>query len=96
LAILGQNETYTLCFLALLPSLSKNRFCATEGADIYRRYKQIQLLKKLEYCSQHNVLHYECYHCQTKIFQPALLLIIFKAKLSSEYVLKQKFKPKYT
>jgi len=32
-------------------SLSKNRFRATEEADIYRRYKQIKLLKKLKYCS---------------------------------------------
>jgi len=42
------------------PTLTKNRFCTTEDADIYRRCKQIEhFLKKLEYCSQHNVLHYE-------------------------------------
>jgi len=41
LAILGQIETYILCFLALSSSLykKKNRFRATKGADIYRRYK---------------------------------------------------------
>jgi len=32
-------------------SLSKIRFRATEKADIYRRYKQIQHLKKLKNCS---------------------------------------------
>jgi len=30
------------------PSLSKHRSHAIEGADIYRRYKQIQHLKKIE------------------------------------------------
>jgi len=40
-------------------SLSKNRFCATEEADIYRRYKQIHYFKKIG-ISQHNVLRYEC------------------------------------
>jgi len=64
--------------LPLLPSLSKNRYCAIEGADIYRRYKQIQHLKKLEYYSRHNVLHYKCYHCQTKFFSQSYLLILFK------------------
>jgi len=29
--------------------------------------------KKLGYCSQHNVLRYECYHCQTKVFSPSYL-----------------------
>jgi len=38
LGILGQNETYILCFLALSPLLSKNRSHTIEGADIYRRY----------------------------------------------------------
>jgi len=42
---LGQNKTYILCFLVLSSPLSKIRSRATEGADIFRRYKQIQLLK---------------------------------------------------
>jgi len=76
----------------LTPSLFKNRICTTEGADIYRRSKQIQhFSKKLEYCLQHNVLDFECYHCQTKIFGPSYLLILFKVQLSSEYVLKRVF-----
>jgi len=44
---------------------------------------------------QQNVFHYECYHCQTKIFNSSDLVILFKVQLSSEYVLKQEFKPKY-
>jgi len=78
LTILGENETYIFSFVALLPSLSENRSRATKGADIYRRYKQFQHLKKLKYCSQHNKLRYECYHCQTKIFSLSYLLILFK------------------
>jgi len=47
LAILGQNKTYILFsdFPPSSPSLSKNRSRATEGTDIYRRYKQIQHLE---------------------------------------------------
>jgi len=76
--------------LYFLPhSLAKNRFCTTEGADIYRRCKQIQhVSKNLENCSLLNVLHFECYHCQTKLFSQSYLLILFKVQLSSEYVLK--------
>jgi len=33
---------------------------------------------KMEYYSQHNVLHYEYYHYQTKIFSQSYLLILFK------------------
>jgi len=54
--------------------------------------KFIILQKKLEYCSQHIVLHYE-YHSQTKLFSPSYLLIRFKVQLPSEYVLKIEFKP---
>jgi len=39
----------------LTPSLSKNCFCTSEGTDIHRN----------------NVLHYECYHFQTKLFSPS-------------------------
>jgi len=36
----GKMKLYDLIISA--PSLSKNRFCTTEGADVYRRCKQIQ------------------------------------------------------
>jgi len=52
-------------------------------------------IKKLEYFSQHNVLHYESYHCQIKIFSPSYLLVLFKVQLSSEYALKQEYKPNF-
>jgi len=54
----GANKTYILFFLAppLPPTLSKNSFRATGKADNYQHYKLIQHLKKLEYCSQHNML----------------------------------------
>jgi len=39
------------------------------------------------------MLHYESYQGQTKFFSPSCLLYLFQ--LSSEYVLKQEFKPKY-
>jgi len=35
-----------LCFIFSAPSLSKNRSPATERADIYRSYKQIQHFQK--------------------------------------------------
>jgi len=35
----------------------------------------------MEYYSQHNVLHYECYQFQVKIFIPSYLLIFFKVQL---------------
>jgi len=54
LAILKQNETYILCFLVLPSLLSKNRFRVTEGADIYRRCKQIQHLKNWNIA--HNIM----------------------------------------
>jgi len=48
LAILGQNKAFILRFLALPPSLSKNRSHATEGSDIYRQtnsaLKKIRIL----------------------------------------------------
>jgi len=45
LAILEQNETL-LFYIFWSPSLSKNRFSTTEGADIYRCCKQIQHFSK--------------------------------------------------
>jgi len=92
LAILIQNETYVLYFLP--PPCPKTVPAPLKGDDIYRRYTQNQHLK-IEYCSQHNVLHYECYHCQTKFFSPSyLLFLMFSYRQTSEFVLKQEFKPK--
>jgi len=64
----GAKQNFIILYF-LIPSLSKIRFCTTEWADIYRCCKQIQHFskRKLEYFSQHNVLHYECYHCQIKL-----------------------------
>jgi len=67
-------------FSGSTPSLSKNRSRATEKADIYRRNKQIQHLKKLEYCLKHNVIHY----CMNVIivnqkFQPILFTYPFQS-----------------
>jgi len=58
--MLGNFESKrNLYFIFSSSSPSKNRSRSTEGAYIYRRYKQFQHLnKKLEYCSQHIVLHY--------------------------------------
>jgi len=41
----GPKQNFIILYF-LIPSLSKNRFCTTEGADIYRRYKQIQHFSK--------------------------------------------------
>jgi len=91
----GAKRNFIILYF-LTPSPAKIYFCATERTNIHRRWKQIQhFSKKSEYYSPHNVLHYECYHCQTKLFSPSRLLILFKVQLSSEYVLKQEFKPKY-
>jgi len=38
------------------------------------------------------MLHYECYHCQTKRFS-SCLLIRFKFHYRQNVVLKQKFRP---
>jgi len=88
----GAKRNFIILYF-LIPSLYKHRFCATEGADIYRRCKQIQHFSKkleLEYCSQLNVLHYECYHCQTKLFISSYLFTCpFQSLIIvSEHVLK--------
>jgi len=44
-------------------SLSKNRSCATEGANIYRRYKQIHHLKNWNIARNKICFIYECFHC---------------------------------
>jgi len=49
----------------------------------------------MEYCSQLNVLNYECLLITGKKFSPSYLLIFFKVQLSTEYVLKLEFKPKH-
>jgi len=91
------SKTKLYYFIFFIPSLSKNRFCTPERADIYRCCKQIQhFSKNLKYRLQHNAHHSECYHCQTKLFSSSYLLILFNVQLSSEYVLKQEFKPKYS
>jgi len=78
----GAKRNFIILYF-LPPSLSENRFCTTKKADIYRRCKQIlHFSKKLEYRSQHNVLHYE-YIIARQYFS---VLILFK---SSEHVLKQ-------
>jgi len=65
----------------------------TTKRDIYRRYKQINHFKKMEYCLQHASLRMLSFSLPDKIFQPILFTHPFqfpnKIKLSSEYVLKQ-------
>jgi len=64
------------------------------GVDIYQRYKQFQHFSKKGYIARNimHVLHYEYYHYRIKIFSAHPILSF---QLSSEYVLKQKYKPKY-
>jgi len=41
---------FITCFLYIIfsaPSLTKNHFCTTERADIYRRYKQFSIFQKI-------------------------------------------------
>jgi len=49
----GKMELYYFIFSA--PSLSKNRFCITKGADIYRRCKQISIFLKI-WNIAHNIM----------------------------------------
>jgi len=65
-------------FSGSAPSLPKIPWFGSWG-DWYLSTLQTNLAyKKLEYCSLHNVLHYECYYCQAKIFSQFYLLILFK------------------
>jgi len=79
----------------LISSLSKNRFSTTEEANIYRRCKQIQHFSKNWNIARNIICFIHVIIGQTKLFSPAYLLILFKVQLSSEYVLKQKYKLKY-
>jgi len=74
-------------FIFSASSLSKNHFCKTEGADIYRRCTQIQhLKKKKKYCSQHHVLHYECF-----IARQTFQLILFTCPFQSSVIVRRCF-----
>jgi len=59
-------------------SLSKDRSSATKRGWRLSTLQTNPTFKKMENCSQHNVLHYECYQCQTKKFYPCYLLSFSK------------------
>jgi len=90
----GEKDTLLFYIFCPLPCL-KLVSVPLRGIFINAANKFSIFQKKIEYCSQHNVLYYEYYHCQTKLFSSSYLFIIFKVQLSSEYVLKQEFKLKY-
>jgi len=78
LAILEQNETLWFLFFDPLPV---QKSCLHHWEGWYLSTMQTNsafFKKKLEYCSQHNALHYECYHCQTKLFSPNIYLSFAK------------------
>jgi len=91
----GAKQNFIMLYF-LIPSLPKIVSAPLGGLIFIDAATKFSIFsKKLEYWSQHNVLYYECYHCQTKLFSLLYLLILFKVQLLSEYVLKQKFMPIY-
>jgi len=82
LAILEQKETllFYICWSPSCPKIVSPLLRELIFIDAANKFSIF--LKNLIYYSQHNVLctvlHYECYHCQTKLFSPSYLLIIFK------------------
>jgi len=78
----GTKRNFIILYF-LIPSLPKIVSAPLRGLIFSDATNKFSLFsKKLEYCSQHTVLHYECYHCQTK-FSTHLIYLSSISKFSN-------------